>query len=391
MTVDFDSLMGRHSLADIKSSLTAACEAVGFHVSRLPPLSRLRKLALDAVPVIADMATGINADAIRGGLLDYAEGVWVDLLAVNLFGLDGRIEETFATPRVTFTNTTANVYNFAAGEVVVGNGIVTYTVNQRFALAAAGNDGDEVTVDAIASAAGSAGSAEAGTITEMVKTLDGVEVTNAAAAYGSDRETDTQLKERCRLAHAALSNAGHVAAIELVARSARREDGTAIGVTRVQVLEHVPTVGDVKVFLADGDGPPSADDITRIDYLLRTLVIPTGVNYLGTFGATPVNVVVSYTAQARERDGATGEELEELVSAALLEMFAEHPIGGYVPDGPEGWLYMSEIVATISQVQVGENGPRPIKNVVLASAMDIELEPGEVAVLGDIFADVELI
>ena len=46
MTIDFDSLMARQSITDIRTSMIAACEVVGFYVSRLPGLSRLRKMAL---------------------------------------------------------------------------------------------------------------------------------------------------------------------------------------------------------------------------------------------------------------------------------------------------------------------------------------------------------
>src|SRR6478752_4307759 len=103
MAVDFESLMARQTIADIRTSVIAAANAVGFLVDRLPGLSRLRKLALDVVPVIVEEATSINADAIRGGLLDYAEDDWLTLLAANLFGVE-RIGLTFATVTVRFTN-----------------------------------------------------------------------------------------------------------------------------------------------------------------------------------------------------------------------------------------------------------------------------------------------
>lgn len=385
MTIDFDSLMARQSVSDIKTSMNAACEVVGFYVSRLPGLSRLRKLALDAVPAIVNTATAVNAEAIRGGLLDYASGVWLELLAINLYGIEaGRIKQTFATTPVKFTNTGANYYVFSDNEVVVSNGIVTYRV-AAFSLAPAGNDGDESTVGVTAVVAGSSGSANAGDIDRLVTEFSGVTCTNAAAARGTDEETDEQLRARCRLSRAALSNAGHVDAIRFVALSATRTDGTSIGVTRVQVVEDNPEMGDVSTYLADADGNVAADDVDRIDHLLRTLVIPTGVNYIDTFEADAVTVNITHTSRYKVSAGLSTDELEAIVEDALAAMFETHPIGGYIETPPDGNMYRSEIATTIGSVQVDETSERPIRGVTVSTpSADVVLNPGEVAVLGTI-------
>ncbi len=385
MSIDFDSLMARQSISDIRTSVIAASEVVGFYVSRLPGLSRLRKLALDVVPAIVYTATGVHADAIRGGLLDYASGVWLELLAINLYGItEGRIKQTFATTNVTFTNTRSNSYSFADGEVIVGTGSVTYRA-AAFDLAPVGNPGAIVTVSVTCTIAGSAGSADAGEIDTMVTTFDGVTVSNPTAANGTDEETDEQLRQRCRLARAALSNAGPVAAIEYVARSARRPDGSAIGVTRVQVVEDTPSMGDAWVYLADADGPVTDDDAATIDHLLRTLVIPTGVNFIGAFAATTVTVNITHTSRYKASAGFSTAELAEMAEAALDVMFAEHPIGGYVETPPNGSLYRDEIAATISSVQGDESTERPIKSTVVSlPSGNVTLTQGQVAARGTV-------
>lgn len=381
MSVDFDSLMSRQSIADIRTSVIAAANAVGFLVDRLPGLSRLRKLALDVVPVIVEEATSINADAIRGGLLDYAEDDWLTMLAANLFGVE-RIGLTFATVTVRFTNAGTGPYNFADGEMVVSNGVATYKA-AAFALAAVGNDGDEADVSVTCTVAGSSGSSAAGTIETLVTEFSGITCTNAAAANGTDEETDEQLRERCRLSRAALSNAGHVDAIAFVARSATRDDGSSIGVTRVQVVEDSPSMGDVAVYLADADGTVDSGDVTTIDGLLRTLVVPTGVNYIGTYSASTVPVAITYTARYKASVGFSTGELAAMVEEALTEMFAAHPIGGYIESGPNGVMYRSEIAATIASVRGDESTERPIKSVtVTLPAGDVTLTPGQVATLG---------
>ena len=383
MTVDFDSLMARQSIADIRTSVIAAANAVGFMVDRLPGLSRLRKLALDVVPVVVEMGTRINGDAIRGGLLDYAEDDGITLLARNLFGVE-RIGQTFATVTVTFTNTGAGSYNFADGEVVVSNGSVTYRA-AAFSLSPSGSDGDEVDVSVTCTVAGSSGTTAAGTVDTLVTTFDGVECTNAAAANGTDEETDEQLRERCRLSRSALSNAGPVDAIAFVSRSATRANGSSIGVTRAQVVEDSPSMGDVAVYLADADGTVDSGDVTIIDGLLRTLVVPTGVNYLGTSSASTVPVAITYTARYKASVGFSVGELATMVEEALAEMFAAHPIGGYVESGPSGVMYRAEIAATIASVRGEESTERPIKSVTVSlPAGDVTLTPGQVAVLGTI-------
>lgn len=381
MTIDFDSLIQRQTIADARAAVVTSAGVVNWLVETLPPLSRLRKLALDVVPVLIYNATRINAEAIRGGLLDYATGVWVDLIATNLFGLDGRIEETFATTAVAFTNASAEPYAFAAGEVRVGNGAVEFTNMAPFTLAPMSS----VSADVIATIVGTDGNADANTITTMITTFDGVACTNPAAARGNDRETDDALKVRCRLARSALSNSGPEDAIKLVCLSAKRVDGTAIGVTRVQVVNDDPNLGDVSVYLADADGPIADDDVDRIDYLLRTLVIPSGINYLGTFPADTVTVAITYSARARTRDGFTEAEIEAFVEEAINELFATYPIGGYVGTGPEGTFYRTELSATISQAQSSADNPRPIVDVTLAlPAADVTLDPGELAIPGTI-------
>lgn len=381
MSVDFESLMARQSIADIRTSVIAAANAVGFLVDRLPGLSRLRKLALDVVPVIVEQATAINAEAIRGGLLDYASGTWLTLLARNLFGVE-RIGLTFATVTVRFTNAGAGSYNFADGEVVVSNGLVTYRA-AAFALAPFGSDGAQVDVSVTCTVAGSSGSTDAGTIETLVTEFSGVECTNAAAANGTDEETDEQLRERCRLSRAALSNAGPVDAIAFVARSATRADGSSIGVTRVQVVEDSPSMGDVTVYLADADGIVDSGDVDTIDHLLRTLVIPSGVNYIDTHSASTVPVAITYTARYKASVGFTTGELAVMVEEALTEMFATHPIGGYIESGPNGVMYRNEIAATIASVRGDESTERPIKSVTVSlPAGDVTLTPGQVATLG---------
>lgn len=389
MTITFTDLVGAQTVEDVRSAVKAAAAAVAWPVTSLPPLARLRKLALDVVPVLLQAQTRVQQEAIRGGLLDFARGIWLDALAENVFGLS-RIGETFATTPVTLTNGGSNNYLFAAGEVQVGNGVVVYTNLEPLTLGPLGS----VSGDFICTAIGSAGNADPGDIDTMVTTFSGVTCTNPGAARGNDREPDDELRARCRASRAAMSPAGAADAYRFLALSAARLDGSSIGVTRVQVVEDVPSMGDVAVYLADGDGPPAGADVTRIDALMRQLVVPVGVNFLGALGVTPVTVPVNYTAIARAGDGLTSDEIKAVVATALGDLFATYPIGGYITPSstPDGLLFRTEIQSVISQAQGAADDPRPIINVTLAApASDVTLNPGEVPVLGTITASVTLI
>lgn len=381
MAATFEDLISPATIASVRQAIVSASTIVSFAVESLPPLARLRKAMLDVIPDAIWRATAVQSQAIRGGLLDYAGGQWLDLLATNVYGLDGRIGASFATTPVAFTNDSATPYSFTALEVTVGNLVTkkTYRNAEPFELLPT----ETVTMDVIAVEEGSDSDADAGDISVMVTTFDGVSCTNPSVARGNDEETDAQIKIRCRASLSALSPNGAPLAYEYVALSALRTDGSAIGVTRVQVLEHSPNLGDVTVYVADADGSVAAPDVERINDLIEAQVRPLGVNYLGTFSATPVIVPITYSYIARSRDGLTAEEIEDLVEEALADLFANAPIGGYVITGPSGTFYRTEIISTISQTRAEPDAPMPIIEVdLLAPVGNLTLSPGQVATLG---------
>lgn len=390
MAIAFSDLITPQTVESIRQSVISAAGVVNWAVSSLPPLARLRKLALDVVPVVVQAATAVHTEAIRGGLLDFARGIWLDAVCENLYDVE-RIGETFATVPITLTNTGPGNYPFAAEEVQVGNGVAVYKNLVPFTLPPGPSS---ITTDFICTTIGSAGNADANTITEMVTLFDGVTCNNATVARGTDREEDEALRARARANRGALSIAGGPDAYRAVAISALREDGTAIGITRVQVVEHEPALGDVVVYIADADGAPAGADVTRVDELIRAQVVPSGVNYIDTFAATPITVAVEYQAIARASDGLTEAEIEALVADALAELFSTYPIGGYITPSstPDGLVFRTEILSVISQAQATPDDPRPIVDVTLvAPAANVTLSPGEVPVLGGITPAVTLI
>lgn len=386
--VAFSDLVQPQTLDSVRDTLLSAASAVGWAIDQLPPLARLRKLADVNVRTIYAM-TQVQSQAIRGGFRDFASGVWLETLAEQVYGLiDGRIEETFATTTVMFTNMSDQPYSFVAGEVLVGNAITGKAYSAAaFDLAAAGFPGDTASVAVIAVEPGTESNADPGDISEIVGTAyDGVTVTNPSGATAVDTETDEALRIRMQAALAPISPNGAALAYASIALNAVREDGTPIGITKVQTVEHVPDMGDVTVYLADGDGPPTAPDIALIDDEIRERVLPVGVSYLGTFGATPITVPVTATLLAQSSAGLTAPEIQALGEAALAALFAsptDNPIGGIITVGPGGVLYQSKLIAVLEQIQAAPGSPQPVFDVSMsAPAGNVALNPGEVAVLG---------
>lgn len=405
----FDELLADQTVAQIRQTLVSAAGVVELFLDRLPPLSILRSLALDKIPYAIRAASAAHGPAIRGGLKDFASGGWLTLLAAQVYNVV-RIEETFVTVPVTFTNPDLDPYSFSALEVRVGNTVTSkvYANVSPFSLDATGGPNDVVTVDMVALEAGAASNAEAGDITEMVTTFGGVTCTNATVGTASDEEEDDALKTRCTFALGALSPDGAADGYRFIATSAMKlPDGSyviirasdppnpeavSVGITKVQVLEHEPAMGDVTVYLADADGVPAGADVTGVDGLIMTYARPVGVNYLGTFACTPITVNITYTATARASDGFTIPELEALAQAALVELFAsirDNPIGGI-----EGFFYRSAIHDAIMGARPTPDDPRPFVDVPfsgLIPAADVALTAGQLPVLGTVTANITLI
>lgn len=405
----FDDLMADRTLAQIRQTVIEAASVVELFLDRLPPLSILRSLALDKIPKAIQAASAAHGPAIRGGLKDFATRGWLTLLAAQVYNVL-RIELTFVTVPVTLTNSGPDPYSFAAQEVRVGNAVTkkVYANVSAFSLDAFGGPDDEVTADFIALEPGAASNADAGDITEMVTTFGGVTCINATVGAASDEETDEAIRARCTFALGALSPDGAADGYRFIATSAMRmPDGSygiilasdppvpgavSVGIIKVQVLEHVPDMGDVTVYLADADGAPAGADVTGVHGLILKYTRAIGVAYIDTLPVTTLTVDITYDAAARASDGFTTPELEDMAQASLIELFAslrDNPIGGI-----GGLFFRSAIHDAIMSARPTPEDPRPFVDVPFAAlipAADVAVAAGELPVLGTVTANITLI
>jgi hypothetical protein len=407
----FDDLVQVRTFAEWQDVVRTSAALVGWNVDALPRRSRLRALMLQVVPDIARAATAAHAPAIRGLFRDLATGGWLKERARQVYNVEP-FEETFATVSVTLSNPDAIAYDASAGEIIVRNVVTdeTYSNLSPVHLDALGGPQDEVTSDFLARSSGTIANAEDGEISAMVSGgFGGVTVTNLSPARASDEEPEASIRDRMRLALASFTGAAPGDFYEYVAKSAiRLADGTyalqraetpvpagaaSLGITRVQVLEDDPEIGDVSVYLADDDGPTPLLDADGVDGLILLHVRPTGVNYLGSFPAIAVAVAVTYTVTVRASDGFTSSEIQAMIATSLGALFTstrDAPIGGV-----NGFFYRAALIDAIRSAQPAGaevDDPFPIVDVPsLVPAGNVAIGPGEFPQLGAITATVNFI
>lgn len=314
--------------------------------------------------------TSLMAAAIKSGFLETAEGPWLTLLALHVFGVVRR-EATFATGTIQLTNGGGGIYAFNADEVrflwpAEGK---AYTNSEAFTLAPGETKG--VAIRAVE--VGAASSAPPGSITALETVLLGVTVTNPASVVGQDEEKDPELRTACRNKLAALSVRGPRGAYAYAVRQAVRPDGSAVDINRLSVSPSSST-GVVTVYVASPSGAPSAADLEYIEESIETYARPDSVT-ANVVAATEVPLTRTLTVWAKRTDGVSAEDVKKLVEDALVTEIALYPIGG-IPKPPDaqGYLYADFLAGVVKSAHAS------IYDVDGAGA-DVALSPGQVATL----------
>lgn len=340
MALTLSQLLIQETKAQIYAIGLELAEAVGLDTTTWQvgdPTRSLYSLVSDTLARVEEVV----AVAIAGGLLDYAEGAWLTLLAKQVYNVD-RVEATYATTDVVLTNVGGGVYDFDAGDITVQNTSTgkTYHSTTGGHLGAGGT----LTITVEADEAGSDSSAGAGEIDDLVTTVLGVTVSNATAAIGLDEESATSLRQRCRDKLGALSPSGPRAAYSYVARASDLTGTT--GVTRCRVYADSDT-GEVLVYVAGPAGAVSSDDRDAVEDAIIEWAVPLCITPT-VASASNVTVAVTYTLWVYRSVNKTEAEVKAAVEDALEEMFSAREIGGDILTGDTtGNLYKSLIESTI--------------------------------------------
>ena len=274
------------------------------------------------------------------GFLVTSSGGWLRLLARYVYGVEP-IYATAATGQVTLTNSGGNIYNYAAGELVVEKTSTNKTYTNVTPIVNFGS-GTPLTIDIIAQELGSASNAAPGEINALQEPQIGLSVTNAASVIGLDDEDDADLIQRCLEALGARSVFGPLSAYKYAISVATLPSGGPVNVSDSRVSPFSST-GTVDVILRSPAGPVTADDITGVENSIA-LLSEVDTDNVSVSSATALPVSKSLTVWAKKLSGLTQATLIGEINAQLVGLNATWPIGGRRrTNDVEGYLFDDSI------------------------------------------------
>lgn len=266
----------------------------------------------------------------------------------------GIVPRTFGPQSLVFTWTAVSppspppVYYNAADDTIYTNPDGTVTVD-------AGNTLD-IPVKAYQEGSGSSAPASALTLTTS---LTGVTATNAAAIVGTDRETATAYRARCRLAPARTSLGAPPATLIYLATTLldgtplENASETNVAINRVYVSSSSST-GIVDVYFASPTGAASAEDVTaaNANIQLDAYAVFDCVTYTGQ-AAVAVPITVVGTAKIKAGAGVVSATVRQAIVDALAAAFQEFPIGGEDQVAGAGVIYTRDLQAIAATAYAG--------------------------------------
>lgn len=312
--------------------------------------------------------------AINGGFLDTASGVWLTLLASNVFNVQ-RIAATFASGSWTGTNSTGGSLGpFGPGALLFYN-LDTNVVYSNTASVTFAPGASTISI-AANSVIGSAGNAAPSRVA-LLTTILGLSGSNAVAVTGLDVETDDALKSRCRLKYYSLSPNGPSQAYQYVALTPSLNGG--VSVNRVNVSPSSVN-GTVLVTFASPSGPPinGSADVTAVNLALYAQVVPDTVN-LTTVGALAHSIPVTWVAYYHASANIVPATELANGNAALVTAFQVFPIGGDAITPGSGKVYFDRLVAVL-----GAALPKAFQITISAPSGDVAILSTEVPTLGTV-------
>jgi hypothetical protein len=320
---------------------------------------------------------------IRSAFVEYADDTWRPIVADQTYGVTVP-PATYATTVVTLTNSGGSNRTFDPGDLVFKNSTTGKTYHNTSGGTLASGPATTLDVDVEADEAGSASTAAAGEIDELVTSYLGVTCTNAEAAIGTDRQDAATTIAQCRAKLSTLSLTGPRGGMAYVAREASLTGTYAI--TKARAFASSDS-GDVTVYLAGPSGAVAEADRA----LVETAILRWATGFCITptvLSAAAVTVSVTYELWIYKRSNRTATEAEAEVNTALAALIAALPIGGdIIPPATSGYLYQSLIESTIREVF----GADAFRVSVSLPAGDTAITNGQVAALGTVTATINVI
>lgn len=361
--IDIDDLATPLTAVEIQSSIYEVIAAAGTDHTAWKPGTIMRTVIAGVSVVGAAMST-LSSRIARTVSLDRCEGDWLTLVAYFRYGVL-RIDETRASGSLTLTNPGGGSFNELAGAVTFLDPTTGKSFRNTSAFSLGPASSVTITIEAIE--AGSASTAIAGAVTNIVTPLmTGVTCTNPGVLVGVDRESDPQLRVRCRERLGALSPNGPWDAYSYAAKSAVRSDGQPVAVTKVKLIPD--GIGGIDAYLATDSGGATgtvgdlATDLGAADEAMQVQSVTQAVT-LRTHASGSFPFSVAYTVYAYDSLTLTDAQLAARVDAALIAYWKALPIGGdRKPGEGTGYVRVSRIEGAVHAVD-----PVNIYDVVIAN------------------------
>jgi hypothetical protein len=377
------TLLVKQAKAAFYETALAIAETVGLNVSTWqvgdPTRAQfhLQSEALEALD-------SLRADFTASGFLDYATGIWLKILAHQVYGIEVP-EASAATTDVVLTNTGGGLYaDIEAGDLTFKNSTTEKTYHNTTGGTLAAGPGTTLTITVVADEAGSDSSAGAGEIDEMVTQLLGVTCTNPTAAIGTDEQDESVTRDQCRAKLASLSANGPKGAYAYVLRNPELSGLTYV--PRVRTYSD-SDIGEVRIIVAGPSGAISAGDRALAEAAVLAYATPLCITPV-VQSAANVTVAITYELWIYARSNKTATEAAADVAAALAARFADLPIGGdVIPPSTTGKLYRSLVESTI----LATFGDDAFRVSVTVPAGDTTISDDQVAALGTVTPTIHIV
>lgn len=366
-------LMTPLTVEQLKGTAFAVLQALGFKPTAWASGASIRVVVILICRLIAPFTDAMVA-VTAAGFLDYATGLFLTVLAQQVYNVDRRLA-TFAAGFVTLTNAAGGDYTWAAGELRVLNESTgkIYRNTGTIVLAPFATV-DDAPIEALE--AGSGSTSAPGTISAFDTQYLGVTVTNDAAVVGDDAELDPDLRIRCRAKLGALSPNGPKEAYDFILRTPSLNGG--VTVTRTKIVPESAS-GDVTCYVAGPSGEISGPDVALLQTAVETQAEPWTIDS-EVLSADAVTVAVTSTVYLYASANMLSADVQALVAAHLTGWLPTVPIGGN-----EGFLYRTAIEGEIKAAgRIGAAVGPLYRVAVTLPAGDTVLAPNQVAVLGTV-------
>lgn len=365
----------------LRTGLSIA-RAIGLPVSSWQPGDPSRALfKLEAEKLggpLEDTVIGF----IKSGFLDYAEGVWLKVQAKQGFGVDVP-DPTYASGSLVLTNSGGGVFeDLQPGDITFRNVVTGKTYRNTTGGDLLAGPGTTLMVSFEADEPGSASSAAAGEVAEIVTTMIGVTCTNPIAAIGTDEQPREETIRQCRAKQDARSPMGPKGAYTSVAVDSKRTGRS--DVTRARSFGR-SDIGETTLYLAGPSGAVSEPARQAVEDAILRWSTPLTITPI-VLSAESVVIPVSYELWVYADSNKSADELEDDVESALEQMMAARDIGGDIIPPASGAIYKTLIESTIRGVN-----PAAFRVAVSVPASDTPIAQHQVPALGAVTAMIHLV